>query len=90
MSPPALDHVVRMCLEKLPADRWQTAHDLMLQLRWVAEGGSQVGLPAPLASKRKLQERLAWSLALVMSVAFFVALMPTLKRLYTPEAQPQE
>jgi len=32
MSPPALDHVVRRCLEKDPEDRWQTAHDVKLQL----------------------------------------------------------
>ena len=35
----ALDHVARRCLEKDPDDRWQTAHDLAIQLRWAAEGG---------------------------------------------------
>ena len=38
-SPPALDHVARRCLAKDPEDRWQTAHDLALKLRWIAEGG---------------------------------------------------
>ncbi len=34
---PALDHVVGKCLAKDPDGRWQTAHDLMLELKWVAE-----------------------------------------------------
>jgi hypothetical protein len=45
MTPPALDHVVKTCLAKNPEQRWQTARDLELELKWIAEGGSQVGLP---------------------------------------------
>ena len=30
--PASLDHVVRTCLAKNPDDRWQTAHDVLLQL----------------------------------------------------------
>src|SRR5713101_7039293 len=44
MTPPALDHVVRTCLAKDPDGRWQTASDLTRELKWVAEGGSQVTL----------------------------------------------
>ena len=46
MAPPALDHVIRRCLSKDPRQRLQTAWDLMMQLQWIAEGGSQVGIPA--------------------------------------------
>jgi Tol biopolymer transport system component len=35
-APPALDHLVRGCLAKDPADRWQTAHDVLKQLEWIA------------------------------------------------------
>jgi Tol biopolymer transport system component len=62
-APPALQRVVEICLAKDPRDRWQTAHDVMLQLRWIAEGGSSVGLPQPVAHRRKHRERLAWGLA---------------------------
>jgi Tol biopolymer transport system component/predicted Ser/Thr protein kinase len=63
LTPPAFERVVRTCLAKDPDDRWQTAHDVSLQLRWIAEGGSQVGLPAPVAHRRRSRERLAWGLA---------------------------
>ena len=62
LTPPALERVVRTCLAKDPDDRWQTAHDVSLQLRWIAEGGSQVGVPAPVAHRRRSRERLAWGL----------------------------
>ena len=41
-SPPALDHVVRNCLEKNPDDRLQTAQDVKLELKWIAESGAEV------------------------------------------------
>ena len=44
MTPPALDRGIRRCLAKDPEDRWQTARDLLLELKWIAEGGSQVAL----------------------------------------------
>jgi serine/threonine protein kinase len=63
LSPPGLERLVRACLEKNPEDRIQTAHDVRLHLRWIAEGGSQAGVPAPVAARRKHRERLAWWLA---------------------------
>ena len=66
MSPPAFDRVVQACLAKNPEDRWQTAHDVMLQLKWVAEGGSLAGVPAPVSARRKTRERLGWIVAAVL------------------------
>ncbi|PYQ65463.1 MAG: hypothetical protein DMF54_10995 [Acidobacteria bacterium] len=63
MIPPAVNRVVKTCLAKDPEDRFQTAHDVKLQLQWIAEGGSQAGLPAPVAARRKSRERLAWGVA---------------------------
>jgi Tol biopolymer transport system component len=42
MTPPALDHLVKTCLAKDRDERWQTAHDVTKQLKWVAEVGSAV------------------------------------------------
>jgi eukaryotic-like serine/threonine-protein kinase len=52
---PALDQVVRTCLAKDPDDRFQSAHDLKLQLQWLASSGSgsQAGVPAIAAPARK-------------------------------------
>jgi Tol biopolymer transport system component/predicted Ser/Thr protein kinase len=69
MTPPALDRVVKTCLAKDPEDRFQTAHDVKLQLQWIAEGGSQVGVPAPVAARRKSRERIWMSAALLLAIA---------------------
>ena len=37
MSPPALDRVVKTCIAKDPDDRFQSVHDLNLQLKWLAD-----------------------------------------------------
>ena len=34
--PAALEHVVRTCMAKEPAERWQTAHEVARELRWAA------------------------------------------------------
>ncbi len=67
MTPPALDRLVGTCLAKDPDERWQTAHDVKLQLQWIAEGGSQVGLPAPVVARRRGRERWAWALAAMLA-----------------------
>src|SRR6266403_890 len=40
LTPPALERVIKTCLQKDPDDRFQTVHDLKLQLQWIAEAGS--------------------------------------------------
>ncbi len=73
LTPPALDRVVRTCLKKNPDERWQTAHDVALQLEWIAEGGSAAGLPAPVAHRRRSRERAAWGIAAVLGLALAAA-----------------
>ena len=80
MTPPALDRLVATCLSKDPEDRLQTAHDVKLQLQWVGEGGSQAGLPAPVAARRKNREKLAWTLAAAAAVAALVFAVGFLRR----------
>ncbi len=65
LSPPGLDRLVRACLEKDPNERIQTAREVRLHLKWIVEGGSQAGVPAPVAARRRSRERLAWTLAAV-------------------------
>ena len=67
MAPPALDHVVRTCLAKDPEARWQTAHDVLVELKWIAESGSKAGVPKPLIAGRRSREVL---LSVLFAVAF--------------------
>jgi Tol biopolymer transport system component len=69
MTAPALDRLVQTCLAKEPEDRFQTAHDVKLQLQWIAEGGSQAGAPAVVVARRKSREKLAWALSGVLFLA---------------------
>ncbi|HEY4932356.1 MAG TPA: protein kinase [Terriglobales bacterium] len=71
MSPPALDYVVRTCLAKDPEGRFQTAHDVKLQLKWIAEGGSQAGEAGRVPAGRRRWERASWLLA----TAFFLLMI---------------
>src|SRR5579863_1075424 len=69
MASPALDRVVQGCLAKDPDERWQTAHDVKLQLQWIAEGGSQAGIPAPVSKRRRMSQSVAWAAAGVFFLA---------------------
>jgi len=79
MTPPALDKLIRTCLAKDPDQRWQSAHDLKLQLESISEMGSKAGVPAVVAGARRERKRLGtiiavagWVLALVGLVAAFL------------------
>ena len=79
MSPPALDQLVKTCLAKDPADRWQSMHDVMAQLRWIAEGGSQVGVPAPVAAARRTRGTLTMGLLAVAALLIMAMALPTFR-----------
>jgi Tol biopolymer transport system component/tRNA A-37 threonylcarbamoyl transferase component Bud32 len=84
MTPPALDRVIQTCLAKDPDDRWQTAHDVKLQLQWIAEGGSVAGVPAPVAARRRSRERLAWAAAAVAALGAILATVGFVRRAPAP------
>ena len=45
-TPPAVERVIRTCLEKDPAERWQSSRDLLRELKWIGEARR----PAPALS----------------------------------------
>ena len=53
LTPPAFEHVVQKCLEKDPDDRWQSAHDVASELRWISEAGSQAGRAGAVSVRRR-------------------------------------
>ncbi len=67
--------VVKICLSKKPEERFQSAHDLKLQLQWIAEGASQTGLTAPVKAPHKTRDRLIWSTAGFALAAIGAALL---------------
>jgi serine/threonine-protein kinase len=76
LTPASLERVVKTCLAKWPDDRWQTAHDLARELRWIATGSEQTAAATPARS----QSTLPWAIAataIVMAAAF--ALLTTLR-----------
>src|SRR5258708_2752742 len=77
MTPPALDRVVKRCLAKETDERWQSANDLTNELKWIAEGGSQVTLASAVAVKgiRALGRR---TLILGASVVLLIAAIASL------------
>jgi hypothetical protein len=87
MTPPALDRVVRGCLAKDPEDRWQSAHDIASELKWIAQG-SEAGVAAPVAARRKGRERLAWSAAALAGAAALAAVAILVGRGRAPAPRP--
>src|SRR5688572_23412144 len=72
-TPPAFDRVVRTCLAKDPEDRWQTAHDIAVQLRWIQEGGSAISLgPSVVPGRAPAGRILPWIVAAVATAGLIV------------------
>ncbi|HYX20273.1 MAG TPA: serine/threonine-protein kinase, partial [Thermoanaerobaculia bacterium] len=70
VAPPELDRLVRTCLAKDPAERWQSAHDVELQLS--AVGNSASTSRAETAAPRKRHASLFPWVAAVVGLAFGV------------------
>jgi Tol biopolymer transport system component len=71
-TPPDIERVVRICVEKNPDDRWQTARDLLRELQRIAEPGA-AALPAATRRRRTIGIYLAAIgalLAAVLALAF--------------------
>ena len=72
MTPPALERVVKKCLEKDPDQRWHSARDLADELNWIAEGGSQAEKSASVQSGSGRWDRAGWLLAAVSLLLLMV------------------
>jgi Tol biopolymer transport system component len=75
-SPPALDYVIRTCLAKDPDDRFQTAHDISLQLKWIA-GYSSGALehPGPARRHKRLIPLAGWVVAAAVLVVLAAVML---------------
>ncbi|MDQ5871037.1 MAG: protein kinase [Acidobacteriota bacterium] len=79
--PPALDRVVRTCLAKEPDDRWQTAHDIAVQLKWIQEGGATATATATAPGRPATAMRLLpWIVAALATAALLALLVRDWRR----------
>ncbi|MBZ5597513.1 MAG: serine/threonine-protein kinase [Acidobacteriia bacterium] len=67
-TPAALDQTIHNCLEKNPDDRFQTAHDVKLQLAWMARTDPQT-VSRQTAGKADRGKWLLAATALILAVA---------------------
>ncbi|HXO41684.1 MAG TPA: protein kinase [Thermoanaerobaculia bacterium] len=76
LAPADLDHLIRACLAKDPDDRWQSAHDVMAELRWIAERSSASGVAAlvPGAPRRRRRERAVAAVAVLLALGLVAVL----------------
>ena len=75
MMPDALDHLVQTALAKDPDDRWQTAHDLVGQLKWIQQGGPRAGSPFVAAVRLRNRDRIPWIVAAILGGGLAAALL---------------
>ncbi len=69
LAPIVLDRLVTTCLAKDPDDRLQSAHDVKVQLEWIAEAGASVDSLKPGAVNPRTRARPWMFLALALAAA---------------------
>src|SRR5260370_39320356 len=75
-SSPALDYIIRTCLAKDPDERFQTAHDVKLQLSWLLQSGGVVSRP-PATEAWAWRHRVSIALAGAAMLALLLVLLVT-------------
>jgi serine/threonine protein kinase len=68
LTPPALERTVKRCLAKRPDARWQTAADLLEELKWIADNITQA-TPAVAVPRAPRRERTVWLIAIAVVLA---------------------
>ena len=76
LTPSALDRAIRRCLAKDPDDRWQTARDVAIELKWIAESNSSSGAAAQAKQRSGKTKRLLFaSLAVTAAIALILGFL---------------
>lgn len=76
VTPPALERAIQRCLQKNPEDRWQSAKDLALDLKWIGSSGSQASAPAVFAVKQPAWKKYGTRIGWLLCGALAVSLLP--------------
>ncbi len=68
-TPPAFEHVLTTCLQKNPEDRYLAAHDIKIELQWIATGRSSIAaLPEDAVPATAAQGRPVWVAAVIAAL----------------------
>ena len=86
-APAALDRIVSTCLAKEPDDRYQSARDLLRDLKWAASGSAEPPSTQAVAS-RALSHRAGWLVAAVATVALIAVAAIAFRPDVTPGSEP--
>jgi eukaryotic-like serine/threonine-protein kinase len=76
VAPPALDRVLKRCLEKDPENRWQSARDLKAALELVFQPALEAAAPAVPRTNSRLWKVAAAAITVVAGVALWGWLKP--------------
>ena len=68
LTPSSFERAIRRCLAKDPEDRWQTARDLAIELKWIADAGSSAGASAPPRKAGVTSREAILAIALVLAL----------------------
>jgi eukaryotic-like serine/threonine-protein kinase len=72
-TPAAFEHVVTTCLQKNPEERYLAAHDVKLELQWIAADRSSPAAAPPTLAPSRSRERLGWAAAVVAAIVLGAA-----------------
>jgi len=71
-TPPGFQHMVTTCLQKNPDERYQSAHDIKLELQWIAADRTSPPVVAATSAPRT-RERIGWASAVVAAIVLGAA-----------------
>ena len=81
MTPSSLERVIRKCLAKDPDARWQSAGDLLEELKWIADGTLGDAAPAPAGVPKRQRAVAVWAtVSTILLMAALIALAVLLVR----------
>ena len=79
LTAPLLEKLIKTCLAKDPEQRRQTAHDVLLDLKWISEQREQAAEAAS-AARPQTREFMAWIAAALMAILCIASLAWVLMR----------
>ncbi|HYH08517.1 MAG TPA: protein kinase, partial [Thermoanaerobaculia bacterium] len=71
-APPALDRIIRTCLQKEPDERFQSAHDVRLAMQWIGDAAPAAAAQSTRRAAPFVVAGVLLAIATVVAVSLFV------------------